>query len=224
MFINNSNRLAVRSDSTSSFGFAFTLAEVLITLGIIGVVASLTVPALMNNVGNQANKTAAKKSFSVLSSAVEMIVSENGGSLSNVFPTGGDAVTLFSEKMNVVKKCNNAQADGCWPASYTSGPAAVQVAAPGIILNDGTMVVFYFYSSNCDYVHGLATGVCADLFVDTNGAKKPNKAGQDILVFLMYKDMLRIGGTNNDYYEQNSSYYTCTNNVGYLCQLDFFNQ
>ena len=29
--------------------FAFTLAEVLITLGIIGVVATLTIPSLINN-------------------------------------------------------------------------------------------------------------------------------------------------------------------------------
>lgn len=40
---------------------AFTLAEVLVTLGIIGVVASLTMPGLMGNYQKKANITAMKK-------------------------------------------------------------------------------------------------------------------------------------------------------------------
>ena len=42
---------------------AFTLAEVLITLGIIGIVAEMTIPTLMNNVQDQAFKAAWKKSI-----------------------------------------------------------------------------------------------------------------------------------------------------------------
>lgn len=50
---------------------AFTLAEVLITLGIIGVVAALTIPALMNSTGNAEYVSAYKKTLSVLNRSEE---------------------------------------------------------------------------------------------------------------------------------------------------------
>ena len=53
---------------------AFTLAEVLITLGIIGVVAAMTMPTLMNSTNGAQYKTAYKKALSVLSQAVVLNV------------------------------------------------------------------------------------------------------------------------------------------------------
>ena len=52
---------------------AFTLAEVLITLSIIGVVAAMTVPTLMSNTSNQQHVTALKKAYSTLSNAMKMM-------------------------------------------------------------------------------------------------------------------------------------------------------
>ena len=49
---------------------AFTLAEVLITLGIIGVVAAMTMPSLMNNYRHKALETQFKKSVSMVSQAI----------------------------------------------------------------------------------------------------------------------------------------------------------
>lgn len=57
---------------------AFTLAEVLITLGIIGVVASMTLPALVQNNRNKELQTGLKRSYSVLSQALDMYQAENG--------------------------------------------------------------------------------------------------------------------------------------------------
>ena len=50
----------------------FTLAEVLITLVIIGVIAAMTVPTLMNNTQGQENKTAFKKAISSMNQALTM--------------------------------------------------------------------------------------------------------------------------------------------------------
>ena len=50
----------------------FTLAEVLITLAIIGVVATLTLPALMTNTAEQQAKTALKKGINTLTEAAQM--------------------------------------------------------------------------------------------------------------------------------------------------------
>ena len=54
---------------------AFTLAEVLITLGIIGVVASLTMPSLNQKLQDQRNMSALKKGYSVLQQATNLAIS-----------------------------------------------------------------------------------------------------------------------------------------------------
>lgn len=56
----------------------FTLAEVLITLGIVGVVASMTLPTLNNNVQKQTYEAGAKKAYNILSNAVGMYMVDQG--------------------------------------------------------------------------------------------------------------------------------------------------
>lgn len=65
--------------------FAFTLAEVLITLGIIGVVAAITIPTVMSKVQDAQFKTAFKKEFSLVDQATRSIASDNGGSVVGLF-------------------------------------------------------------------------------------------------------------------------------------------
>ena len=96
----------------------FTLAEVLITLGIIGVVAAMTMPTLINSTQGAQYKTAYKKALSVMSQAVVMNIALEDYDLSQVTEgaaaTGGTAgteyagdaqslYTLFRNRMNVVK-------------------------------------------------------------------------------------------------------------------------
>ena len=57
---------------------AFTLAEVLITLGIIGIVASMTLPALITRNQNKALEASLKKNYSVLQQALDMYQAEHG--------------------------------------------------------------------------------------------------------------------------------------------------
>lgn len=57
---------------------AFTLAEVLITLGIIGVVAALTMPVLISNYRKQVTETKLKQTYSILSNATSKLISETG--------------------------------------------------------------------------------------------------------------------------------------------------
>ncbi|MDR1168674.1 MAG: prepilin-type N-terminal cleavage/methylation domain-containing protein, partial [Heliobacteriaceae bacterium] len=57
---------------------AFTLAEVLITLGIIGVVASLTMPTLIQDYQEKATVVKLKKIYSMLSQAYQSASMENG--------------------------------------------------------------------------------------------------------------------------------------------------
>lgn len=57
---------------------AFTLAEVLITMGIIGVVAALTLPVLIQNQTNKFTETSLAKFYAVINQAVERGVVDNG--------------------------------------------------------------------------------------------------------------------------------------------------
>ena len=105
----------------------FTLAEVLITLGIIGVVAAMTMPTLINSTQGAQYKTAFKKSLTVLSQAVVMNIALNDYDLSQVVAgenyedTADDAegtpgaqtlYDLFSNRLNIVRTANTSEFQG----------------------------------------------------------------------------------------------------------------
>ena len=67
-----------RSFHSLAMTFGFTLAEVLITLTIIGVIAALTIPTLMKKYEEQQILTGVKAAYSILQNAVKMSIAENG--------------------------------------------------------------------------------------------------------------------------------------------------
>ena len=91
----------------------FTLAEVLITLGIIGVVAAMTMPTLINQTQGAQYKAAYKKALSAISQGVTLNVALDGGSFADTVagtagattkPASGDSVaSLLDARMNVVR-------------------------------------------------------------------------------------------------------------------------
>ena len=93
----------------------FTLAEVLITLGIIGVVAAMTMPTLINQTQGAQYKAAYKKALSAISQGITLNVALDGASFADVeagtagktdknTTTGADTVaSILASRMNVVK-------------------------------------------------------------------------------------------------------------------------
>lgn len=69
----------------------FTLAEVLITLAIIGVVATMTLPALMTNTAEQQAKTALKKGINTLTEAAQMNQAIDGFDYASLTSSGTDS-------------------------------------------------------------------------------------------------------------------------------------
>lgn len=63
---------------TKNINQAFTLAEVLITLGIVGIVAAMTIPALVNRTQGKELETSLKKSYSVLQNAFNQMSYDEG--------------------------------------------------------------------------------------------------------------------------------------------------
>ncbi len=98
---------------------AFTLAEVLITLGIIGVVAAMTMPTLMNSTQGAQYKAAYKKALSALGQAITLNVALDGGNFADTVEgtagktdkgKDGDSVgSILNSRMNIVKAATVAE-------------------------------------------------------------------------------------------------------------------
>lgn len=151
----------------------FTLAEVLITLGIIGVVAALTIPAMMNNIQDAQYKTAYKKAFSVLNQA---IMSANQQNLINPTANEGDANHVLNfltvmDQFQVSKKCVNNDNANCWDSSgekFDNGLGNLYPTSAVYAFIDNSGMAFSMFYSGLPWV-----------LVDTNGFKKPNQWGKD---------------------------------------------
>jgi len=86
---------------------AFTLAEALVTLVIIGVIAALTIPAILVNTEQHEYKSALKKALSALNQVIELNIALEGygpleaGYMNN--PTAEDSLfEMFRNRMNVI--------------------------------------------------------------------------------------------------------------------------
>lgn len=170
--------------------FGFTLAEVLITLGIIGVVAAMTMPTLMNATNGAQYKTAYKKALSVISQAVVLNLALDDYDLGTTTSTGtgsGDfsVFALLNNRTNVVRT-----EDGAITGySYILGSDVDSQSTAGttgiasnytVFFNDGIMFTFNKSAQNCTEGNVMEDGEpAADTdcrgFIDVNGTKAPNR-------------------------------------------------
>lgn len=152
----------------------FTLAEVLITIGIIGVVAAITIPALQSNIQKQQFKSGAKKAYNQLSNAIELVKQDEGGKIPIGFYFSSGAF-----KNAIVKKMN-VTIDGTYNiAGLAFTPSLGNLNGYGSMIyeDDGQWVTTdgMFYAFDCDR---------PSFAVDVNGYKEgPNKWGWDVFEF-----------------------------------------
>lgn len=184
---------------------AFTLAEVLITLGIIGIVAALTIPALMNNIKDYQLKQAWKKEYAVMAQSVSRMTQENGGSLKGLFTNNAVARDNFKQYLNYSRECANGASFGdCWASGYKElgGNNGGWGNTAGLILNDGASVMFESNNGawvNCSYAVTAQLLICGYAPVDVNGpAKGPNVIGRDIFDFWILENRILPEGCMQD--------------------------
>lgn len=190
---------------------AFTLAEVLITLGIIGVVACFTIPALISSIQDYQLKQAWKKEYSVMSQAVSRMVQDNGGSLAGLFTTNDSIRDNFKQYLNVAKSCNNGASFGdCWASNYQQlkGGSYGWGNTSGLILDDGASIMFE--NGNGTIPTALTCSwqippnsnnlyICGYAPVDVNGPTKgPNIVGRDIFSLWILQDKILPEGCAQD--------------------------
>ena len=131
----------------------FTLAEVLITLVIIGVIAAMTIPTLISSTGDQEYKTGLKKAFATLNQVVA--VNSVLGDYDEASISAGTGLTdLLKDKLTIVE------------APAAPAASACGEAQEWIYTADG----FRYATTNQKNADEL-NQVC----VDVNGDKGPNK-------------------------------------------------
>lgn len=176
---------------------AFTLAEILITLGIIGVVAAMTIPTLIGNAEKSSILSKVEKDYSMLSQVSMSLANENGGTLENIFTADPNLMyTQYLEKFKTVKSCSNTS--GCFPlgidyhniqgSDIWGQPIDSNATLYKFILADGNLFFIWDGSAGCKWTEGNLTNLCADVGFDINGNKGPNVAGKDLFEFYINKD------------------------------------
>ena len=165
--------------------YGFTLAEVLITLGIIGVVAAMTMPTLMNSTQGAQYKAAYKKALSALSQAVVLNVALDDYNFADLDADNYTLTDMLSSRMNVVRTetgSNNIKnGDKDYKVTTTTGThegtQGVEIAATNTTLffNDGIMFSFPTEAKNCSKDNTTGSTTPCYGFIDVNGVKAPNK-------------------------------------------------
>lgn len=159
----------------------FTLAEVLITLVIIGVIAAMTVPTLMNNTNSQEFRSALKKAISGANQALTLHYALEGLGAQDYTATS-IVSDVFKRRMSIIETTGNNDAsftitdctggavfttqDGimfCVNSNFAGNTADTQNAA----CNSYNTIPCVSGATNDE--------VAANLYIDVNGRKNPNK-------------------------------------------------
>ena len=192
---------------------AFTLAEVLITLGIIGIVAALTLPAFISNVQGRIQAKRVENINQKLSKVTDKMAVQSGliG-----YPDTMAFVQEMKKHMSIAKVCDNSHLSECWGTtevdvgkdkpweiSKTKTAKTLKISEPdnwadtvGIVTADGTPMILS-YDKNCNFdpnnaglQYNQSSGksnslVCLSGVFDWNGGARPNKLGDDVITLGM---------------------------------------
>ena len=99
--------------------FGFTLAEVLITLGVVGIVAAMTLPTVITNVNERIRKEQVRTVKYKLTQATDKMKSLG---LIGPYATTEDFVNELRKHLKIAKVCDNQHLDECWPTESISTP------------------------------------------------------------------------------------------------------
>lgn len=167
-----------------NYSKGFTLAEVLVTLGIIGVVSAMTIPTLVKNHQRTVYVTQLHKVYNELNQAVESYTtSRNAVNLREAGVRSGDDIEKFIQaEYKTVKVCSDSSTP-CFASAYeTLDGSALEDDVFNPSENEG-----YCFSTPSGYSMSLAfSGNILVIFTDVNGPQGPNIAGRDFFNLAVY--------------------------------------
>ena len=182
---------------------AFTLAEILITLGIIGVVAALTIPNLIVKYEKNRTVTQLKKTYSVLNQAYLFAKADGGDSIlaENIIGDYDNNLATrnyvenfmskyFTPYLKITKNCGYTSDSSCFGKNYIRSFANGNPADSGItyykynlILNDGTFISVTTNTRCDENGENCVSGGGLIFYIDISGGNKPNMFGKDTFIF-----------------------------------------
>lgn len=183
---------------------ALTLAEVIIVMGILGLLAEITLPVLISNVQDQAAVAAIRKSYSTFAQAYSLATQDNGtidqwGLVGGGTGSDGKLVLdTLAPYLNLTKNCG--RNPGCFPSviykrldgGYDTDGMTIfdnDINAARAKLADGSIIGINAYKSDPEY---------GGITLDINGYKGPNQLGIDTFKFIIYKTKIVPAGAPKD--------------------------
>ncbi len=197
---------------------AFTLAEVLLTIGIIGVVAALTLPTIINETRDKEYAAARKKALATIGEAVRLITIH--GDIRYAENAQDFVENYLKKQLQMIKTCDNNNLRDCGietnpnkmislaekkmtmptkiselAVGMSSGDAIDPSSTSyGFVMANGYSVNLFYnpscMSDNKDANHWGQDRVCVNAIYDMNGLGQPNEVGKDIgFVTIMYPDV-----------------------------------
>lgn len=170
---------------------AFTLTELLVALGIIGAIAALSIPSLLNNINARMLTTQLKSTVgSIQQLATDQLVANKTKDLSDTDFKSADSL-IVDKNFSIVKKCDTA--GECWDQTYKKlSDMSVLNRIPGkdegnmttVKLKNGVLLSYKLATSEEFGDEDSAIGI---FYVDVNGAEKPNILGRDYFAFYVSK-------------------------------------
>ncbi len=212
---------------------AFTLAEVLITLGIIGIVAAMTIPTLIKNYEKKVTITRLKEVYSTLSNAMGLAKAEYGDTQYWINAKGQ---TTESTKLATINFCETyvvPYLSGAKIYGYTTLQKAnldTYVALNGDTITYGLLsssyvayiielknsqILYFIYDNN-----STGTLINVIVFTDINGNKKgPNMFGKDTFLFAYKLEKGTFNAYGSGSYSNSALKTYCTKNAGWYSLL-----
>lgn len=175
--------------------FGFTLAEVLITLGIIGVVAAITIPALITDYQKRATVTKLQRAISVINQAYRVSFDEVGEPES-AFDLGPETYfnTYWAPYIKVLTYCSSHSVCGYkvnepfrkMNGSRFGAPIVLEDSRVSFITPDGFFYIVYTANNpNGDGILQPFDWVLVDL----NASQPPNIVGKDVFILTRVRDV-----------------------------------
>ena len=178
----------------------FTLAEVLITLVIIGVIAALAISPLINTYVESSTVSKVKKGLSILGQAKKLAELQNGPIEGWEFGVGKNAETAaqfwnyLKPHISVAKDCGSST--DCYisvPIKKLNGSDWVNYNTQNmyykLVLADGSVMWFRMEDTGkCLTSASGINNVCSEFWYDVNGDKSPNTLGKDVFLYAINVD------------------------------------
>lgn len=188
---------------------AFTLAEVLITLGIIGVVAAMTLPSLLNNQKNKALEAGLKKNASAIAQALLAIQATEGEPPTQLNSTARSLKPQLVAHMKVLRDCGWGTEISACVFNNVFNPDLIKTHAYRTFNNESETASTFFDDGQFILTDGsmillennTGKGVMF-ISVDVNGYNKnPNQWGHDLFTFQVMDNgkFLPMGAEGTEY-------------------------